>query len=73
MTMQIGLNASGRRFRYLVDDAVRAEAEGFHTYTMSSVAGHDPMAVLTAIALETERIQLLTGVVPIFGTPAGMV
>lgn len=68
MTMQIGLNASGRRFRYLVDDAVRAEAEGFHTYTMSSVAGHDPMAVLTAIALETERIQLLTGVVPIFGT-----
>ena len=68
MTMQIGLNASGRRFRYLVDDAVRAEAEGFTSYTMSSVAGHDPMAVLTAIALETERIQLLTGVVPIFGT-----
>ncbi len=68
MTMQIGLNASGRRFRYLIDDAVRAEAEGFHTYNMSSVAGHDPMAILTAIGLETERIQLLTGVVPIFGT-----
>jgi 5,10-methylenetetrahydromethanopterin reductase len=68
MSMQIGLNASGRRFRHLVDDAVRAETEGFHTYNMSSVAGHDPMAILTAIALETERIQLLTGVVPIFGT-----
>ena len=68
MTMQIGLNASGRRFRYLLEDATRAEAEGFHTYTMSSVAGHDPMATLTAIALETERIQLLTAVVPIFGT-----
>jgi F420-dependent oxidoreductase-like protein len=61
--MQIGLTAGAPSVERTVDDARRAEQEGFAAYAMP---GNSTLE-LAMIASATERIRLLTAVVPIFG------
>ncbi len=61
--MQIGLNGSGPSLGRTIEDAQRAESEGFAAYSMAG----DSTATLALIGSQTESIRLLTAVVPIFG------
>jgi len=66
MTMDLGLFTFGSRLATIVEDAVRAEREGFAMFTMANIAGHDAIGVMTAAGTRTSRIRLATGVVPTF-------
>jgi 5,10-methylenetetrahydromethanopterin reductase len=61
--MRIGLNAGGPNLARTIEDAVRAEDEGFAAYSMPG----DSTATLGLIGAKTRTIRLLTAVVPIFG------
>jgi F420-dependent oxidoreductase-like protein len=61
--MKIGLNSSGPNLARTIDDAVRAETEGFAAYSMPG----DSTATLSLVGANTKTIRLLTAVVPIFG------
>ena len=61
--MKIGLNAGGPNLARTIDDAVRAEEEGFAAYSMPG----DSTATLGLVGSRTSTIRLLTAVVPIFG------
>lgn len=61
--MQIGLNSGGPTLKQTVEDAQRAEQEGFVSYSMAG----DSTSALALVGANTEHIQLLTAVVPIFG------
>jgi F420-dependent oxidoreductase-like protein len=71
--MQIGLIALGGGLREIVEDAKRAEAEGFALYTMANISGHDAIGTLTVAGWETDRIRLMTGVVPTYPRHPGAI
>ena len=50
----------------VVADARAAEAEGFATFAMANIFSHDAMGALTLAAAQTERIELMTAVVPTY-------
>ena len=62
--MQIGLTSGAPGVARTVADAQRAESEGFAAYATPG----DSTATLALIGSQTDRIRLLTAVVPIFGT-----
>ncbi|MQA00259.1 MAG: TIGR03564 family F420-dependent LLM class oxidoreductase [Dehalococcoidia bacterium] len=64
--MEIGVNALGGTLERVIEDAQRAEAAGFDAYSMANISGHDAAAALALAGRETERIKLLTAVVPIY-------
>lgn len=64
--MKIGLIALGGRLEQIVQGAVDAEAAGFATYSMANIFGHDAIGTLTLAGARTERIELMTAVVPIY-------
>ncbi len=61
--MLIGLNSRGPTLSATIADVQRAEQEGFAAYSMAG----DATSTLALVGAETERIRLLTAVVPIFG------
>jgi len=61
--MKIGLNSGGPNLARTVEDAARAEEEGFAAYSMPG----DSTATLALVGAKTSTIRLLTAVVPIFG------
>lgn len=61
--MQIGLTAGGPNLARTIEDARKAEAEGFAAYAMPG----DSTLTFALIGAQTERIRLVTAVVPIFG------
>ena len=50
----------------IVEQAQRAEAAGFATFGMANIFSHDAMGALTLVAAQTERIELMTAVVPTY-------
>lgn len=46
----------------LIEGAVRAEADGFASYWLPWIAGHDPMAVFALAGRDTSRVELGTAV-----------
>ena len=50
----------------VVADARQAEAEGFTSFAMANIFSHDAMGALTLAAAQTERIELMTAVVPTY-------
>lgn len=50
----------------VVADARQAEAEGFASFAMANIFSHDAMGALTLAAAQTERIELMTAVVPTY-------
>ncbi len=64
--MDLGLFTFGSRLGTIVEDAVRAEREGFAMFTMANIAGHDAIGAMTVAGTRTARIRLATGVVPTF-------
>lgn len=64
--MDMGLFTFGSRLATIVEDAVRAEREGFAMFTMANIAGHDAIGAMTVAGTRTSRIRLATGVVPTF-------
>lgn len=69
--MKIGLNAmaypgDGNP----IDNAVRAEREGFESVWMTDGGGRmDPLTAAAAIGVRTERIRIGLGIVPVFNRP----
>src|SRR3990170_4889677 len=61
--MQIGLTAGGPNLARTIEDARKAEAEGFAAYAMPG----DSTLTFALIGAQVERIRLVTAVVPIFG------
>ncbi len=61
--MKIGLNSGGPNLARTIEDAVRAEEQGFAAYSMPG----DSTATLGLVGARTSTIRLLTAVVPIFG------
>jgi F420-dependent oxidoreductase-like protein len=59
----IGLNSRGPTLGATIADVQRAEQEGFAAYSMAG----DATSTLALVGAQTERIHLLTAVVPIFG------
>ncbi|MFN8557802.1 MAG: TIGR03564 family F420-dependent LLM class oxidoreductase [Dehalococcoidia bacterium] len=77
--MRIGLASSVGLLRESVADIVRAEERGFALFSMAQVFGRagdfgvDPLLAFAAAAGQTRRIEMLSGVVPIFAHhPSGM-
>lgn len=50
----------------VVDEARRAEAEGFDSYWAPQIFGHDALTALAVVAREVPRIELGTSVVPTY-------
>jgi F420-dependent oxidoreductase-like protein len=50
----------------LVEEARRSEAEGFDTFYVSQIFGHDALTALAVVGREVPRIELATGVVPTY-------
>lgn len=50
----------------IVEDAKRAEEEGFTVFAMANVFAHDAIGTLTLVGGLTSRIELTTGVVPTY-------
>ncbi|MCU1397025.1 MAG: putative F420-dependent oxidoreductase, partial [Acidimicrobiales bacterium] len=50
----------------LVAEATAVEAQGFHSFWVSQIFGHDALTVLAVIGREVPRIELGTGVVPTY-------
>jgi F420-dependent oxidoreductase-like protein len=50
----------------IVDDAKRAEDEGFAIYSMANIFSHDAVGTLTLAGAQTSRIELATGIVPTY-------
>ena len=64
--MELGVFTFGSRLASIVEDAERAEREGFALFAMANIAGHDAIGALTVAGTRTSRIRLATGVVPTF-------
>ncbi len=68
--MQIGIFIGGAgpapSVLDIVEQAQRAEAEGFATFGMANIFSHDAMGALTLVGAQTERIELMTAVVPTY-------
>ena len=65
--MEIGLfTTAGGRVRGIVDDARRAEAEGFALFVLANIRAHDALGALAVAGSHTRHIRLLTGVVPTY-------
>ena len=68
--MQIGLFIGGAGpapgVLEIVEQAQAAEAAGFATFGMANIFSHDAMGALTLAAAQTERIELMTAVVPTY-------
>jgi F420-dependent oxidoreductase-like protein len=65
--MQIGTMAAVSPNGTLDDfvaDAQSAEADGFAFLSVPNIFGHDAVSAITVAGRETERIELMTGVVP---------
>ena len=64
--MRIGIFAGDvtgpRPLAELIEGAVRAEADGFASYWLPWIAGHDPMAVFAMAGRDTSRIEFGTAV-----------
>jgi len=60
--MRIGLTGGARTVDGIVQQAKRAEADGFDALWYASVVGGDPMAPIAVAGRETERIELGTAV-----------
>ena len=50
----------------IVEEARRAEADGFDTFYASQIFGHDALTALAVVGREVPRIELATGVVPTY-------
>ncbi len=50
----------------VVAQAKQAEAAGFATFAMANIFSHDAIGALTLAAAQTERIELMTAVVPTY-------
>ncbi len=61
-----GATGPASKITDIVDNARQAEAEGFATFAMANIFSHDAMGVLTLAAAQTERIELMTAVVPTY-------
>ena len=66
--MRIGINGSslialGRPSKEIVDHAVAAEADGFHTYWVAQLAVPDALTVLGVVGQHTSTIELGTAVI----------
>ena len=61
-----GATGPAARIGDLVADARQAEAEGFAAFAMANIFSHDAMGALTLAAAQTERIELMTAVVPTY-------
>jgi 5,10-methylenetetrahydromethanopterin reductase len=67
--MRIGIfggDTAGRTIDDVVDEARRAEADGFSSFSLPQIFALDAMGVLTVVAREVPRITLATGVVPTY-------
>ena len=68
--MQIGIFIGGAgpapSVQNIVEQAQRAEAAGFSTFGMANIFSHDAMGALTLAGAQTERIELMTAVVPTY-------
>ncbi|MDX6670989.1 MAG: hypothetical protein QOI91_1352 [Solirubrobacteraceae bacterium] len=65
--------STGRSLDQAVERAKLAEELGYESAWVTQIAGRDALTVLTVYALNTKRIRLGTGVVPIYTrTPATM-
>ena len=68
--MQIGIFIGGAgpapSVQNIVEQAQAAEAAGFSTFGMANIFSHDAMGALTLAGAQTERIELMTAVVPTY-------
>jgi probable F420-dependent oxidoreductase len=65
--------STGRSLDAAVERVRLAEELGYESVYVTHIAGREPLIVLTAYALATERIRVGTGVTPIYTrTPANM-
>jgi F420-dependent oxidoreductase-like protein len=67
--MRIGIfggDTAGRTIDDVVEQARRAEADGFTSYSLPQIFALDAMGVLAVVAREVPRITLATGVVPTY-------
>src|SRR3954463_8299145 len=65
--------STGRSLDAAVERVKLAEELGYESVYVTHIAGREPLTVLTAYALATERIRIGTGVTPIYTrTPANM-
>ncbi len=67
--MQIGIfggDTAGRSIDDVVDDARRAEAEGFASYWLPQIFGLDAISTLAIVGREVPRVELGTAVVPTY-------
>jgi F420-dependent oxidoreductase-like protein len=67
--MRIGIfggDTAGRTIDDVVEQARRAEADGFATYSLPQIFALDAMGVLAVVGREVPRIALATGVVPTY-------
>src|SRR3954468_18776137 len=65
--------STGRSLQSAIDRVKLAEELGYEAVYVTQIAGRDALTVITAYALNTERIRVGTGVVPIYTrTPATM-
>ena len=73
--MRVGVSIpveEGLPIERLVELAREAERYGYDTVVAGEVAGPDVFALLTAIAVATERVTIGTGVVPMRRAPVGL-
>ncbi|MEO7397474.1 MAG: TIGR03564 family F420-dependent LLM class oxidoreductase [Ilumatobacteraceae bacterium] len=67
--MHIGIFSQGTNtgtIDQLVDEATQVEADGFASFWVSQIFGHDALTVLAIVGREVPRIELGTGVVPTY-------
>src|SRR6266576_7230697 len=65
--------STGRSLDAAVERVRLAEELGYESVYVTHIAGREPLIVLAAYALATERIRIGTGVTPIYTrTPANM-
>ncbi len=67
--MRIGINdgtLNDGTIDQVVENARTAEAQGFASYWVSQIFGHDAMTVLSIVGREVPRIELGTAVVPTY-------
>src|SRR3954453_16777035 len=60
-----GLTSEGT-LEQIVDEARVAEADGFSSFFVSQIFGHDALTVLAIVGREVPGIELGTGVVPTY-------
>ncbi len=64
--MRIGLSGGAASADKMIDQAVRAEAEGFHALWYASAVGGDPLVAMALAGRATTRIELGTSVLQTF-------